>query len=639
MNLEQARFGTPVGLFSGPPDLAHIDRFEVGRTTVAPAERRLVAPDGRESILEPLVMQVLVALAHADGHTVSRDDLVAQCWGRRIVGDDAVNRVISRLRRSLAATCGDALRVETVAKVGYRLAVTQGDCPGAFGQAPEAPSGADQGRPRRRLAAAGAALVGMMGLGAAAMLVETPASGVAIAIEPAAGSGSDARTAAFASDLTSDIAQLTGSMTRLTLVEPDAPTNADMTLQVTYHGNQSGDGAGARLVSTSDGAVVWSRDFDGRNNTEALVRERAAHAIAGVIRCGLDRSAGNLGDPVSKRLYFSACDAVQMRDWPRARSFAQQIVERRPDSAASWACLAMTTAHAGDGNPAGREEAAREAMKYARHAISMDPRSGLAHQSLAVALEMQGRFGFPAIEDGVRLDPEHSGLLARYAFGLFDLGYVSAAADPALRAVALDPGDYGLAAGAFSVLVGSGRYAEARELARRIERIWGGERKTTARAVLAFYDPDRQAGLRAYDAGPLPDPAISEVARAELVWHTNPVGFDWKAFDAMADRLYRRDPLMAWNLAFGAARMKDQTRAMFWLQRSHASLSEPEWYMLFWPDAAELRRDPRFFAKMAEVGLVAEWRRRDRWPDFCSEPGLRYDCRREAARLAAISPA
>ena len=44
-----------------------------------------------------------------------------------------------------------------------------------------------------------------------------------------------------------------------------------------------------------------------------------------------------------------------------------------------------------------------------------------------------------------------------------------------------------------------------------------------------------------------------------------------------------------------------------------------------------MRRDPRFFAAMARLGLVEMWLERGRWPDFYSEPGLRYDCKAEAA--------
>jgi tetratricopeptide (TPR) repeat protein len=66
-------------------------------------------------------MQVLVALVRARGAIMSRDELIASCWDGRIVGEDAINRVMSRLRR-LAETLGAGVfHVETLTKVGYRL--------------------------------------------------------------------------------------------------------------------------------------------------------------------------------------------------------------------------------------------------------------------------------------------------------------------------------------------------------------------------------------------------------------------------------------------------------------------------------------------------------------------------------------
>ena len=49
--------------------------------------------------LQPRVMQVLVARARAGGEVVSRDELLASCWGGLAIGDDAINRCIGRLRR------------------------------------------------------------------------------------------------------------------------------------------------------------------------------------------------------------------------------------------------------------------------------------------------------------------------------------------------------------------------------------------------------------------------------------------------------------------------------------------------------------------------------------------------------------
>jgi hypothetical protein len=49
-----------------------------------------------------------------------------------------------------------------------------------------------------------------------------------------------------------------------------------------------------------------------------------------------------------------------------------------------------------------------------------------------------------------------------------------------------------------------------------------------------------------------------------------------------------------------------------------------------------MRRDPRFMPFAATLGLVAYWRATGKWPDFCSEPGLPYDCRKAVERSASV---
>src|SRR5436190_24258553 len=85
-------------------DLAGADDFSLGTIQVRPSLREVVGASGRE-VLEPKVMQVLIVLARAGGATVTRDDLIAACWDGRIVGEDAITRVISKLRR-LSETAG-----------------------------------------------------------------------------------------------------------------------------------------------------------------------------------------------------------------------------------------------------------------------------------------------------------------------------------------------------------------------------------------------------------------------------------------------------------------------------------------------------------------------------------------------------
>lgn len=105
--------------------LAHHDVFHLGSVEVRPSTKT-IARDGQETVVEPRVMQVLVALADAKGAVVSRDDLVEHCWDGRIVGDDAVNRIMSRLRQLANGVGQDSFVIETVTKVGYRLRLLDG---------------------------------------------------------------------------------------------------------------------------------------------------------------------------------------------------------------------------------------------------------------------------------------------------------------------------------------------------------------------------------------------------------------------------------------------------------------------------------------------------------------------------------
>ena len=104
---------------SRPVNLARENDFRLGGLLIRPSLRQ-VSAGARRQIIEPRVMQVLVALARMDGQVVSRDELIEACWGGRIVGEDAINRCIGRLRR-LAETFGDSFEIDTVARVGYRL--------------------------------------------------------------------------------------------------------------------------------------------------------------------------------------------------------------------------------------------------------------------------------------------------------------------------------------------------------------------------------------------------------------------------------------------------------------------------------------------------------------------------------------
>ena len=160
-------------------DLAIAPPFALGSLRIVPNALEIQGPEGLQA-LEPRVMQVLVALHEARGEPVSRDDLSERCWEGRIVGEDALNRCIGRLRKALAAEPRAA--IDTIPKIGYRLRVAPAEqaVPEATQQAAsetppdtqaEAPPAAAATPARKRpriavLAAAAVAAVGVLGVGA-----------------------------------------------------------------------------------------------------------------------------------------------------------------------------------------------------------------------------------------------------------------------------------------------------------------------------------------------------------------------------------------------------------------------------------------------------------------------------------------
>lgn len=100
--------------------LAHQPDFSLGTLMVRPSTLEVTRAGWTES-LEPRVMQVLVALQQARGAVLSRDDLLARCWDGRVVGEDALNRAIGRLRKLAKADQGASFGIETIPRVGYRL--------------------------------------------------------------------------------------------------------------------------------------------------------------------------------------------------------------------------------------------------------------------------------------------------------------------------------------------------------------------------------------------------------------------------------------------------------------------------------------------------------------------------------------
>lgn len=107
-------------------DLAREASFSLGGVEVRPAAREILL-EGVPETVEPQVMKVLVVLSRHRGEVMSRDELTHLCWDGRIVGEDAINRCLAKVRRITERMEGIA--IETIPRVGYRLDEVHTDPP------------------------------------------------------------------------------------------------------------------------------------------------------------------------------------------------------------------------------------------------------------------------------------------------------------------------------------------------------------------------------------------------------------------------------------------------------------------------------------------------------------------------------
>src|SRR5207248_9857609 len=115
-------------------------------------------------------MQVLVALARTKGAVVSRDQLIDICWEGRVIGDDAINRAIAKVRAIAELTGQPAFTLETIPRVGFRLRVREqampraGDPVSTTAPAAERAAPVVHAGPARPVIAAGLALAAVLAL-------------------------------------------------------------------------------------------------------------------------------------------------------------------------------------------------------------------------------------------------------------------------------------------------------------------------------------------------------------------------------------------------------------------------------------------------------------------------------------------
>lgn len=431
---------------------------------------------------------------------------------------------------------------------------------------------------------------------------------VPVSISAVSFATSSDETTRFARALTADLAHFADASARLAVFEREPGSKPDTQFAVRTEIERAGDKivAQAQLIAVQNGEVLWSRRFAQSEPALSALREQVAASIVGILQCSfgtLDYEQSK-ARPADIALLMAICQDFGESNLASAQMRARQLTMTRPDLAVGWAWLAVV-----QGNMLSADDPAlkQKALVNAERAKKIGPDKACTWLALAA---VAGR-GFtspdalPFIEKGLELHPDNPYLLAQYSLIQFNLGYLRESVTPALTALRGDPSSLRSRDVAIHRLAFADRLEEARELQAENEKLWPGHTQIAATRAELFPDVSRRAKA---------DPDILRDS----------------------EKMVSTSPSLAYQLASIYERKGNRRTALIWLERAPINDTQQQWSQLFSPDAAGLRTDPAFFRKMADLGLVSWWVAHNKWPDFCAEPGLKYDCADEATKLGII---
>jgi tetratricopeptide (TPR) repeat protein len=253
----------------------------------------------------------------------------------------------------------------------------------------------------------------------------------------------------------------------------------------------------------------------------------------------------------------------------------------------------------------------------------------LAQSALRPASDFLGRIAH--VQRGLEKYPDDARLHGARAHLLTLVGRQGEAVEEALRASELLPLSPAARADYIFILAHSGRYPKAIEELRQAERLWPGMTSlswTRFSLEMRYGDPRVALKLSREGASRAGDTATEAFLQARIA----PTKANVERAVAEQVAVNRQMPFFITTLVQTLATFgRTQEALQVLLDMKHPEYGGYQSEPFFRPTMREVRRDPRFMQAMARMGLASYWRRSGNWPDFCFEPDLPYDCRKEAA--------
>ena len=417
--------------------------------------------------------------------------------------------------------------------------------------------------------------------------------------------------------------------------ESSAPKQPDLVFRTANTGSPSKPQANLVLLDGKDDALLWSREFSFPAGREADLRQQLSLTAGRVLGCALEsRAAGGLRRDLLK-LFLNVCATLSeasFDDPGKVTGTLRSIVAAEPAFRPAWARLLyadtglvdFASSSTGDSLAALRQMQSDMAIV---EKIAPDlPELTLAKLKFLPATAFAQRLN--AFAEAAEKAPNKPEIFSDQSAELLRVGRMSDAIGAARRAAELDPLSPTVTTQLIMALAYGGQMNEARQELARAERLWAGT-DALRDALWSFHLRYGDPALAKRYAGEMWDGlALYLNARAD------PTPANVEKMTAYLSQLLLRElgeGQFGWTVqALGEFERVDELLAL--IARAPTDLVAKSGYLFFRPGLAPLRRDPRFMAVASRIGLVDYWHRSNKWPNFCSDTQLPYNCKAEAAK-------
>ena len=495
------------------------------------------------------------------------------------------------------------------------------------------------GRPRAGPLIVAVSLLAVLGAGFLLWSPWTSRDEIVLTVGPAAG---DAPSRALAQQLEIKLGALQStSATPIKLVDAADAKKADLALEAASTGEAT---AALILKSPKDSTILWSMEFEQPSGKRADLLQQLAYTAGRILNCAKDGLGGPVTlKPAPLQSYLNAC--AQMSDsgsfdLRNPMPLLLEVIESSPKFEPAWQMLLLSEAdlvgpESSEAEPDQRMVAdLRRHLAQARRINPSMPAADIAEAMLLPARDFKGRM--QRMARAAEHSPNDPIILMNLAGALSKTGRLREAVNLAAKAVKLNPLSPWLHSQFTAMIAYSGNFDRAMREMAKAEKLWPGAASledaqyrfhyrygdpAIARALFDKYNDTGGRGPRLLlaarqDPGPATIEPFMAFVRERLRNMENPsagIGFAAVAF-ATFDR---KEDLF--------------TTLLSWPKPDDiAIISE----VFFRPEFKEERRDPRFLRIAQRAGLLDYWRKSGKWPDFCFEPDLPYDCKAEAAKLS-----